>query len=474
MTKAVDPVLILGGGLAGVSAAYCLSKAGRKVFLFDQEETVGGLAKSRIYKCEHGEFSYDIGPHRFHSMDDRVHDVTLEVLGENKVERDRVSRILLYNQFFDYPLKLQKALWQLPKPVMIRAMFDYYLQIVKNVFARPDQNHFEGWVVSRFGRKLYEIFFGVYTEKTWGIPCDKISADWASQRISQASLWDAVKKSIFKPKGEVRSLVSSFHYPKHGGIGEIAISFAREAEKLGAEVHCGATVQSILVKGGEARGIKVKFEDGREETYHSDTILNTIPVTRLLPLLDPAPPAEVMEASNSLEHRSMVFVYLILDREQVSPDHWVYIPEDTLTVHRISEFKNFSEECAPADKTLVCAEITCDLGDEMWKKNDDELRAIAIHDLEYMGLIKESEVLETFTHREVYAYPLYTLTYREPLEISLAHIDKIEGLDTTGRQGLFKYNNMDHSISMGLTAADNILGRGESHRGVATGDKYFG
>jgi protoporphyrinogen oxidase len=470
-----DEILIFGGGLAGVTAAYWLAKAGRKVRLVELEPEVGGLAKSLDYESQWGTFSYDIGPHRFHSTDERTHDVTLEVLGENKVERARMSRICLYGKFFDYPLKLKSALLQLPKPVMIRAIWDYYVQVVKNTFTTPDESNFEAWVVKRFGRKLYEVFFGVYTEKTWGIPCDKISADWASQRISQASLWDTVKKSIFRPKGEVRSLVSKFHYPRTGGIGEIARSFAREARKLGATVDCSIKVEKVLVEDGKIAGARVRhLADDRIEEIRATEVLNTMPITTLVRLLEPAAPSEVIEAVNSLQHRSMVFVYLILDREQVSPDHWVYIPEAELTVHRISEFKNFSEECAPEGKTLICAEITCDLGDEVWNKGEEELREIATSDLVHMGLIKKEEVLETFTHREVYAYPLYTLEYREPLEKILAYLDTIENLDSTGRQGLFKYNNMDHSIMMGLGAADNILGRGESHRKVATEETYFG
>ncbi len=471
---ATERTLILGGGLSGVAAAYWLSRGGRQVLLVDQEDEVGGLAKSRPYHSQHGEFTYDIGPHRFHSSDRRVHEVTMEVLGENKVRRERCSRILLYDKFFDYPLKLGKALRQLPKPVMARALWDYGIQSVKNLFVKGSDDNFESWVVRRFGRKLFEIFFGVYTEKTWGVPCDQISSDWASQRISQSSLWDTVKKSLFKPKNTVRSLVSEFHYPRTGGIGEISRSFAREAEKLGAVIHRGCTVKAVVHGDDGVNTVRVVHADGREEEIATHDVLSTIPVTTLVRLLDPAPPAEVMEHVRAMRHRSMVFVYLILDRPQLTHDHWIYVPEKTLTVHRLSEFKNFSEECAPPSKTLICAEITCDKGDEIWNKSDEELREIAVHDVQAMGLIRPEEVLETFTHREIFAYPLYTLGYREHLDSVLGHIDGIARLDTTGRQGLFKYNNMDHSIAMGLGAADTILGRTADHRKVATGDEYFG
>jgi protoporphyrinogen oxidase len=170
----------------------------------------------------------------------------------------------------------------------------------------------------------------------------------------------------------------------------------------------------------------------------------------------------------------MVFVYLILDREQLTPDHWLYIPEATLTFHRLSEYKNFSENCAPKDKTLVCAEITCNFGDDVWNDSDENLRQITVNDLAKIGLVQPEEVLETFTHREIFAYPLYTLGYREHLDAVLQWIDGVQNLDSTGRQGLFKYNNMDHSIAMGLTAADALLEGNADHRAVASGTEYFG
>ena len=354
---------------------------------------------------------------------------------------------------------------------MLRALWDYGAQAVKNLFVEPREDNFEAWVVKRFGRKLFDIFFGVYTEKTWGIPCTQISSAWAAQRISQQSLWDAIKKSVFRPKGDVRSLVSTFHYPREGGVGEIARSYAREAKRLGAEIRTSTTVEEVLVESGRVMGARVRPAGQEAETILAEEVLNTMPCTTLARLCNP--PADVLSHVDALRHRSMVFVYLVLDRPQLTPDHWIYIPEDSLTVHRLSEFKNFSDHCAPEDKTLICAEITCDRGDELWNETDENLREIAIRDLTTIGLIEPEEVLETFTHREVFAYPLYTLDYKEHLDVVLGYIDSIQGLDTTGRQGLFKYNNMDHSIGMGLTAGDNILGRGEDHRKIATGDEYF-
>ena len=377
--------------------------------------------------------------------------------------------------FFHYPLQGSNIL-QLPKLVLMRAFLDYLWVKVKRLFGfkKPDDN-FENWVVNRFGRKLYDIFFGVYTEKTWGIPCTEISADWAAQRISLLSLWDTIKKTLFKPKNVPRTLVSKFFYPRRGGIGTLCRRYAEELREGGHVVLTSSPVTAVEVADGRAVAVRHKSPDGGETRVEADDIIGTVPLTRLAPMLDPKPPQEVLEACGSLSHRSMIFVYLILDRPKVTDDHWIYLPEQKLITHRLSEFKNFSPDAAPPDKTLLCAEITCNYDDDDWKKTDEELQEIVVNDLtKTVKLIDAKDVLHTFSRREQYAYPIYDLGYREHRDAILGYIEGIGGLDTTGRQGLFKYNNMDHSIGMGLAIADNLVGRGSDHKQVATEQKWFG
>lgn len=475
-SKAARPrLLVLGGGLAGLSAACRLAQNGWGVTVVEADEEVGGLASSGTRVTQWGEFDYDTGPHRFHTGEKHLKDEVLMLLGDNKVEANRLSRIFLYGRFFNYPLVGSNVVRSLPKLVLLKCFLDYLWIKVRNLFNRPPDDNFENWVVNRFGRKLYSIFFGVYTEKTWGIPCTQISADWAAQRISLLSLWDTVKKTLFRPKGSdtPRTLVSKFYYPRRGGIGVLSRRYQEEIEKLGGKVLTGTKAVEVRVEGGRAAGALVEAPDGRR-FVEADFVLSTIPVTVLAEIASPAAPPEVLAASRAMRHRSMVFVYLILNRPKLTDDHWIYLPEDKITVHRLSEYKNFSPFSAPADKTLVCAEVTCDFGDEIWRETDERLREICVDDLVQIGLIKKDEVLETFSRRAKFAYPLYDLTYRANRDKVLDWVSKISDLDTTGRQGLFKYNNMDHSIGMGLAAAENLMGRGESHKKIAEGDRYFG
>ena len=465
--------LILGAGLAGLAAASRLKDHGCRVQVLEAQPHVGGLAASFTIKTEWGEFDYDNGPHRFHTNEEHLTAEVERLLGDNVCHADRLSRIFLYGRFFDYPLNGSNVLKNLPKTVLIKAFLDFFAVKIRSIFKKVPDDNFENWVVNRFGRKLYDVFFGTYTEKTWGIPCNQISADWASQRISLLSLWDTVMKTLFRPKNVPRTLVSRFVYPRRGGIGRLCEAYRRDLEEAGMEVLTSAPVTSVRVEDGRLLGIEARTLDGTR-FFQADQVLSTIPVTTLVRLMDPEPPREIMESVQALKHRSMIFVYLILDRPRLTHDHWIYLPEQRLITHRLSEFKNFSPDSAPPDKTLICAEITCDYGDDDWNKSDEELRRVVARDLVDIGLLKEDEILHTFSRRERHAYPLYDLTYRENKDRILDYVNAIEGLETTGRQGLFKYNNMDHSIAMGLNAADNLLGRGEDHKKVATGQEYFG
>ncbi|MFH1999671.1 MAG: hypothetical protein ABIK28_08325, partial [Planctomycetota bacterium] len=189
----------------------------------------------------------------------------------------------------------------------------------------------------------------------------------------------------------------------------------------------------------------------------------------------PAMPSKIKEACNSLRHVGIVFVIFEMDRERVSPDHWIYLPSKDLTVHRISEFKNFSEESCPPDRTMICAEITCAEGDRIWESDQETLKGIVKKDMGRLGLIQPETMGKVRIHRATHAYPLYDLSYKSHLDTLMEYLDSFENMMTAGRQGLFKYNNMDHSIEMGLELARSILtGEERDHKLIASENKYFG
>jgi len=463
-------VLVLGAGLAGMSCAWKVAALGVPPLVLEKAGEVGGLAKS----FTRNGFTMDCGPHRFFTKEQWLLDHIHELLGaDNVLTRPRKSRIFLMGRFFDYPLVLSNVVRSLPITTLVKSFADYLVIKVRNLFARKPDDNFENWVINRFGRELYKVFFGTYTEKTWGIPCTQISADWASQRITLLSLWDTVKKTVFRPRNEPRTLVSKFYYPRTGGVGSFCRRYREEVEKLGGKVLTGVKITSI--RHHEGRVTHVVYENGNEVVEEPvETLFSTIPLGTLIQILDPPAPPAVLEATRKLRHRCMIFVYVEVARPQITDDNWIYLPEQTLTVHRLSEFKNFSPENAPADRTMLCAEITCDFDDEHWRMADQDLIRITKEDLARIGLVRPEEVRDAFCFRARYVYPLYDLTYKQHLTKMIHFVDGFENLYTAGRQGLFKYGNMDHSIEMGFKVAENMKARHDSHKAVATEKEWFG
>jgi protoporphyrinogen oxidase len=261
-----------------------------------------------------------------------------------------------------------------------------------------------------------------------------------------------------------RTLVSKFIYPKHGGVGQIAERLGEEIRKQpGNSIQTGVRIKRIRWSGDKVTSVEYE-KDGVTRDEPVELLVSTIPLTVALELFDPAPPPEVMTSKDTLRYKAIVFVFLIVDRPKVTDDHWVYLPEKHLRVHRISEFKNFSEFSAPEGKTLVAAEITCNYEDETWNMDTPALVELAKKDLATAGLIQPHEVHEGFVRRERYSYPLYDLVYREHVKRCLDFMKGFTNFHSSGRQGLFQYGNMDHSLAMGLVLGEKLLrGEGVDH-----------
>ena len=467
-------VVVLGGGLAGLACAYELAVGGVEVTVLEREDHPGGMASSFVQDGPEY-WSYDFGPHRFHTNEPELIEHVRGILGENHVKARRLSRILLFGKFFDYPLQAGNVLRNLPPHVLVKSFRDYFWVRFTELtrLSHHSDDNFEGWVTKRFGRTLYDLFFGRYTGKAWKMAPERISGDWASQRISLLSLGDAVRKTLFRPRNAPRTLVSEFMYPQRGGIGEIARGYVRRLEELGSTVITSAPVTRVHRDG--LRVTRIDYGGDAPGSLEADYYISTIPITVLARSVRPAAPEDVRAAIAKPQYVSIVFVYVKVDKQQVSPDNWVYLPERDLTVHRLSEFKNFSPHCAPADKTMVCAEITCRIGDEHWRAGDEELIGIAVSDLERIGLVKPGEVLEAFVKKIPHAYPVYDLEYKEHLMPIVEFVHSLSNIKTGGRQGLFRYNNMDQSIEMGRRMAWSVIERRDAgHEAVATEHEYFG
>lgn len=441
-------VVVLGAGLAGLSAADVLVSHGVRTVVVEKEAAPGGLAAT----CRVGGFHFDFGPHRFHTRNPAVLARVSALLGGDLLQVERLSRIRLLDRYFLYPLSLGDVLRRMPLRKGAAMMASYVARRGRRLFGGLPDDSFETWVVNRFGRCLYDIYFGPYTAKLWGIPPSSLSPDWASQRITVPSLTGLVRETLF-PRGEkgARSLVSTFHYPR-GGIGRISEAFAARVREGGGALM--TSVEPLSISRGPG-GFVVETTAGALE---ADGLISSIPVTRLAELAAPMLDERSREAAASLSYRSIVFVTLRLAKRPEPRDHWIYTPEDCYRFNRLSIPENFDPSVSESGGQVVF-EFTCQEGDPIWN-GGEALAAECVSGGERLGLFRTGEVMGHAVTRQAHAYPIYDRGYEVRSGILLEAFDALPGIVTCGRQGLFRYNNMDHSIEMGEYAALELLGIG--------------
>jgi len=443
-------VVILGAGPAALSAGLTLLKAGFPVILLEREKQVGGISKTVEYKG----FRFDVGGHRFFTRSDEVMKLWQETLGKDFLLRPRLSRIYYQGKFFKYPIELGDTLKKagLRTSLLCMASFIRY-----HLFPIRPEKSFADWVTNRFGRKLFLMFFKSYTEKVWGISTEELSADWAAQRIKGLSLWEAVKNSLFKPKKKIKTLIEEFHYPKYGP-GMMYQAMADKIINLGGKIELGQTITVLNEEGRRIKSITAKDENGEEIALEADYFISTIPLPDTLRFLRPEL-SEFEGVEKELTFRDFISVNLIIKKKVVFPDNWIYVHDPRVKLGRIQNFKNWSEFMTPDERmTPIGCEYFCNQGDELWTTNDDKLIKLASRELQKLGLIKKGMMVDGLVYRMRDAYPVYMGDYQKVVSRAKKELSKIENLQIAGRGGMFRYNNMDHSILSGIYTAKNIMG----------------
>lgn len=448
----MNNTIIMGAGPAGLAAGYELEKNGIDVHLLEMDKQVGGISKTIDYKGYH----FDLGGHRFFTKFDMVDNMWREVLGESFVKTPRLSRIYYRNRFFNYPLTAMNALFG----VGILGSFRIVLSYAKSrLFPYKKEDTFEEWVSDRFGKVLYSIFFKTYTEKVWGIPCSSIQAEWAAQRIKGLSLVTAIVNAVFKPKNtKIKTLIDEFDYPVLGP-GMMYEAMSKKITEMGGEVLLKSKVTRINHENYIVKSVDYIDDSGNSKSIAGENFISSIPVTEFVKALNPQPERRVLEAAERLTYRSIVTVDIVINKKDVFPDNWIYIHSPEVKLGRIQNFKNWSRKMVPDENmTSLGLEYFCDEGDEFWSMTDGEIFKLAAGEVEKIKICMASDIIDYTVIRVPKAYPVYSLGYREHIGVLENYIRKFSNLQLVGRYGLFKYNNMDHSILTGIFASKNIIG----------------
>ena len=374
------PVLVIGAGPAGLTAAHELAERGIPAVVYEQDHQVGGLARTVTYQG----YRFDIGGHRFFTKVEAVQRLWEEVLGEDLLIRPRLSRIHYRDRFFDYPLKPLNALAGLGPVEAVRILVSY---VRARVFPHREEHTFEEWVVNRFGRRLFEIFFRTYTEKVWGVPCSEIGADWAAQRIKNLDLKTAVLHALASGKRDgtvVTTLIDRFHYPRLGP----GMMWERMRDRLarrGVATVMETEVVQLRHAEGRIRAVTVRDRAG-ERDLEVDGVISSMPLGRLVRALDPEPPTAVLAAADRLRHRDFLTVVLIVARQDVFPDNWIYVHSPDVRVGRIQNFKNWSPEMVPDPSTTALGlEYFVHEGDDLWSERNETLLERGAREMERLS-----------------------------------------------------------------------------------------
>lgn len=493
-------VIIIGAGPAGLTAALELVRDGRmQPLVLEASDVVGGISRTVEYKGNR----MDIGGHRFFSKSDWVMNWWREILpivtdtpeleiayqGQRRkvgagatattdaslvmLVRNRLSRIYFLRRYFDYPIKLNATTLRNLGPLrLVRIGFSY---LWASLFPRRPERSLEDFLVNRFGGELYRTFFKDYTEKVWGVACEKISAEWGAQRIKGLSVVEALRHALRQRFGSkanapaaATSLIEHFLYPRLGP-GQMWQEVARQTLAGGGDIRFGLQVQGLRHEAGRALSVLVTDAAGQATELPADYVISTMPVKDLVAGMEPPAPADVRDIAAALPYRDFITIGLLVSRmranpqaqsarvDNMPPDNWIYVQEPDVRVGRLQVFNNWSPDLvAESGSIWLGLEYFCQEGDDLWQMEDTNLLALAAAELEQIGMISQADVLDGTVVRVPKTYPAYFGAYEQFPRVR-TWLDSISNLYLVGRNGMHRYNNQDHSMLTAKLAVEAIL-----------------
>lgn len=523
MSETPKKAIIIGAGPAGLTAAYeLLDKTDIKPVIYESNDSVGGISKTINYKGNR----IDIGGHRFFSKsplimewwtnilplqgaparDDRLlaREIALdqeytkkeiqsgktvtypspdpEETDEVMLKRSRLSRIFFLRKFFDYPVSLNYNTFS---NLGFMRTVKIGLSYIKTSFyqIKPEKS-LQDFFINRFGSELYDTFFKDYTEKVWDVPCSEITAEWGSQRIKGLSIYKtithALKKNLSRDsslyqKNVETSLITEFMYPKYGP-GQLWEEVARVIEEKGGEIHTNQKVMGLTTQEDIISQITVVDKsNGTSYEESADYFISTMPVQDLINSFQCKVPENVLNVSNGLMYRDFITVGLLLDKlklenetdtptvNDIVPDNWIYIQERDVKIGRLQIFNNWSPYMVhDPSKVWIGLEYFCNEGDQLWSMPEEDFQEFAIRELSKMGIIDPQDVKDGVVIKVKKTYPAYFGTYPQ-FNLIREFTDQFKNLFLIGRNGMHRYNNMDHSMLTAIAAVNNII-KGEKSK----------
>lgn len=499
--------IVIGAGPAGLTFAYeLLDKTDILPVIFEMTNEIGGISKTVEYKGNR----IDIGGHRFFSKSEKVMNwwknilplqgfpsIDDETLGRkiplannfvnpektDKVMlfRSRLSRILFLRKFFDYPVSVSLNTFLNLGIFRITKIGLSYIKV--RLFPKQEKS-LEDFFINRFGKELYLTFFKDYTEKVWGVPCSQIKPEWGAQRIKGLSITktilNAFKKIFVKKSGkevelsqknQETSLIEQFMYPKLGP-GSMWENVADIVKQKGGELNLNYKIIGINSQDNQIISVSIKnIQTGEILEYEADYYISTMPVKDLIKAMGNNIPNNVVQVAEGLKYRDFITVGLLLNKLKIKndsniktvndiiPDNWIYIQEKDVKLGRLQIFNNWSPYLVENKNNVwLGLEYFCNEFDELWNMNNEEFSKFAIEELAKIGIIDKKDVIDNVVIRMPKAYPAYFGSY-DNFDVIRNFVNNFENLFLIGRNGMHRYNNMDHSMLSAMLVVENIINK---------------
>lgn len=435
-------ITILGGGPGGLSVGYFAAKIGLPFTLYEGSNRSGGNCFT--FRC--GDFLFDCGSHRFHAKYPEVTQEIFNLLGNDLRESELPSQIYYDGKLFDFPLSPLNLLRKLGVLTFTKSRIEVACSRVLN---RNKNETFRDFVTAKYGKSIARRFLLNYSEKLWGGPSENLSPIIAGGRLSGWSLRTLLIEAFQGRNAKVASLDGKFYYPRLG-IGTIA-------EKLAAACHPNIHTESRITKIFHNQNSIQGVEINRRHRAGVDQLVNTLPLTLFVQMMEPEPPEKITALAKSLRFRDLILAAFFIAKETVTEAGSMYFPDHKFPFTRIYEPKRRSEAMAPHGSTSLVAEIPCQNVDKIWNANDEEVISLVFPKLSDVFGIKANEIIATKVIRVPNAYPVLEKDFEQKVNEIFVFLSSFKNLKVVGRSGTFAYTSIHHMMKFGKEVIDEYL-----------------
>ena len=443
---------ILGGGPAGLTAGYYAKKCSANFTIFEAGEHAGGNCRTLKIKgadckfrvLQSGDFRFDTGAHRFHDKDPQVTKEVRTLLGNDLLRVDTPSEIFFEGKFYRFPLLPSDLTQKLETKTLLKIVWEQLHSIPQKKI-----ENFGEFAINQYGKTLAERFLLNYSEKLWGQPPHNLSTAIAGNRLNGLDLRSFLRSAVLGPPRNPNHLDGSFFYPRYG-IGMISDKLC---EFIGKEhIKLQHRISHLIHKDGKIE--RIVLNDDIE--IEAATVINTLPLTLSIRMLEPPPPPELRAVADRIKYRHLMLCVFCLNRDGFSPNASLYFPGEEFPFTRLYEPKNRSSEMAPNGQTVIVLELPCYSDDAVWNMSEAALQTEVWQALQCVKPVFPEEVIHYQTYKLPFAYPVLEVGFEERVTRLVKYFETFENLYLTGRSSLFRYLHLHDLFKAGKEVIEKI------------------